>query len=935
MIGAAAAASPEISLDMAEGVAKYSTYYGHAARTAAVTKSATYTANVQALGRHTSKAANSFAAKCEVQTATAKSCPEPAASAYDHHDGSSVSVSKAYNYFVVSRKACVNYGKLGFVAGMGNVNTVGACRQQEAPANVNIPNAKTFAFYGNRGEFIIKYDAKDRAGNEADQLVFAMIMEDTVAPTFTGIDVASKVEACDMDRAAKYSRGCSDRKCFSIPENVIQVTDKYDGSMGTMAANSGHMKYTAGSYKSGAKQMVMDSSKFAGKSASVSVKFTASDYANIFGKSYANNVATTSRTFTLQDTIAPRTVSLFSLQQPTNAAAAQKMTVAGTGNLIQATKYANAKAACQDANMRRGWGSKTATAACVGYKNGQLYSAGASTSITLVNTQTYMECGTTYNEPGFRCIDIRDSFTTTAQGIYKAAYNNGQGASKYHVNSDVTAMMSAPTYSSGTKGTKSLKTVAMNSYNNAKGLPLFKTGSFTTTYACKDTAGHSSTSTRTVSVVDTIKPTLSITEHGMKSMDASRKSNGGTMNAGHYAYSAPKSLSSQGKVINNGGKSFREYATPTSGHVEIDSYTIQHSAGFSEDAKYIAALAKPYSGYACKDSCDGDLTATGMKLTWHKNTCAGAATTFNTLIPGTYALKYVCADAASNSVQKCRTIKNEDHTKPVITVLEADSQTYEATRSDNYVDAGATCSDEVDGNISQDVEVSGDVVNLARVGVYTIKYNCVDSANNKADEAKRTVTVQDTTCPQCEITVDKALLNGGKDRTLRTETIEASFPYDDAGAVATDSLQGKFGICSTWSNGKQHASYKSIVNVETTGTYKITYRVKDSNGNWNDGSCTKSQGASRVRTIVIVDTLRPVIALKYGGKVIHKGASADRAHHNNAANPAGAYKFMAEQATTSSVNGWVIGAVASAVSGLALLGYSLRKSTPVATSVPV
>ena len=46
--------------------------------------------------------------------------------------------------------------------------------------------------------------------------------------------------------------------------------------------------------------------------------------------------------------------------------------------------------------------------------------------------------------------------------------------------------------------------------------------------------------------------------------------------------------------------------------------------------------------------------------------------------------------------------------------------------------------------------------------------------------------------------------------------------------------------------------------------------------------------------------------------------------------------LMAEESATTAVNGWVIGAVASAVSGLALLGYSLRKSAaPVATSVPV
>merc|ERR1712216_650315 len=155
-----------------------------------------------------------------------------------------------------------------------------------------------------------------------------------------------------------------------------------------------------------------------------------------------------------------------------------------------------------------------------------------------------------------------------------------------------------------------------------------------------------------------------------------------------------------------------------------------------------------------------------------------------------------------------------------------------------------------------------------------------------------------------------------------------------------------------------------------TGTYHITYRVKDSNGNWNDASgCTGGQTAKQnVRTVVIIDTLRPVIQLKYNNAVIHEGAASfattavggSNANRGNAAlthtavdstgdavhlatgvNPAhttattgdfthtwseASNALMAEQATTSSVNGWVVGAVGSAVTGLALLGYSLRKS---------
>merc|ERR1711871_1766684 len=153
-------------------------------------------------------------------------------------------------------------------------------------------------------------------------------------------------------------------------------------------------------------------------------------------------------------------------------------------------------------------------------------------------------------------------------------------------------------------------------------------------------------------------------------------------------------------------------------------------------------------------------------------------------------------------------------------------------------------------------------------------------------------------------------------------SIEASFPYNDVGAVATDSLQGSFGICSVWSDGVLKSSYKEIVNVESTGTYYITYRVKDSNGNWNDNSgCTGGQsGDENVRTVVIIDTLRPVIQLKYGGNVIHEGAGsfASGAANANRGNTTWSHSLnlMAEQATPSSVNGWVIGAVGSAVTGL-------------------
>merc|ERR1711998_66737 len=248
--------------------------------------------------------------------------------------------------------------------------------------------------------------------------------------------------------------------------------------------------------------------------------------------------------------------------------------------------------------------------------------------------------------------------------------------------------------------------------------------------------------------------------------------------------------------------------------------------------------------------------------------------------------KYECRDGAdeAGTVRKttaCRTFINLDKTKPVITILEAANANdgtwhIEASRDHGYVDAGATCSDMVDGNISQDVEVSGDVVNMAAVGTYKINYNCEDSAGQKANQATRTVIVEDTTCPTCTVP--------GASQTI---TVEASFPYTEESSTCTDTLDGA---------------------MPNAGTYVLTYSATDKNGNGRNAK--KCAQAHFTKTVVVEDTMVPIISLKYKGN-----------------------KLMAE--STSTVNGWVIGAVASAVSGVALLGYAATRKAAVATSVPV
>merc|ERR1711939_160529 len=98
------------------------------------------------------------------------------------------------------------------------------------------------------------------------------------------------------------------------------------------------------------------------------------------------------------------------------------------------------------------------------------------------------------------------------------------------------------------------------------------------------------------------------------------------------------------------------------------------------------------------------------------------------------------------------------------------------------------------------------------------------------------------------------------------------------------------------------------VNTELTGTYKLTYRTKGQR--------------EVIRTVTVKDTLKPVIALHFGGKKIHESRATDKGV--NGQRNLAQDKWMAE---TSSVNGWIVGAIASAVAGVALLALGSKQST--------
>ncbi len=81
-----------------------------------------------------------------------------------------------------------------------------------------------------------------------------------------------------------------------------------------------------------------------------------------------------------------------------------------------------------------------------------------------------------------------------------------------------------------------------------------------------------------------------------------------------------------------------------------------------------------------------------------------------------------------------------DTTAPVIALV--GSSPVNLTLGDVYTDAGATATDETDGDISANIVVNN-LVDTATAGTYTVRYNVSDTAGNAALEKIRTVVVSE------------------------------------------------------------------------------------------------------------------------------------------------------------------------------------------------
>ncbi|WP_276643472.1 DUF5011 domain-containing protein [Caldibacillus debilis] len=138
-------------------------------------------------------------------------------------------------------------------------------------------------------------------------------------------------------------------------------------------------------------------------------------------------------------------------------------------------------------------------------------------------------------------------------------------------------------------------------------------------------------------------------------------------------------------------------------------------------------------GATATDDVDGDLT--------EQIVVTGSVDTSK---PGEYILTYTVSDSAGNEATETRTVivrevQEPDTTPPVIT-LKGDNPLY-LNVGDEFVDPGATATDDVDGDLTEQIVVTGSV-DTSKPGEYTLTYTVSDSAGNTAS-VTRTVIVQE------------------------------------------------------------------------------------------------------------------------------------------------------------------------------------------------
>ena len=358
-------------------------------------------------------------------------------------------------------------------------------------------------------------------------------------------------------------------------------------------------------------------------------------------------------------------------------------------------------------------------------------------------------------------------------------------------------------------------------------------GTQTLAFSVADTAGNVGTTTRTVNVVDTTPPALTL--NGTTPVDVLVNTSyvdslGANANDAVDGDITAAIVSVNPVDINTPGAYTITYdVTDANGNAAAQITrvvnvvdTLNPVITLNGNSPQAHEAGTPYvdAGATANDSPDGDITASIVTVN-----------NVNSAVVGSYTVTYDVTDSSGNpATQVVRTVNVSDSTLPVITLSGVNPQNIEAPGA--YTELGATANDSLDGDITASIVIDASAVDTSTPGSYVVTYDVMDANGNAATQVTRTVTVQDTTAPVITLT--------GVD----PQTLEANTAYTELGATASDTLDGDLTASIVIDT--------TAVDPATPGSYVVTYDVKDAAGN---------SAIQVTRTVNVQDTTPPVITL--------------------------------------------------------------------------
>ncbi len=371
---------------------------------------------------------------------------------------------------------------------------------------------------------------------------------------------------------------------------------------------------------------------------------------------------------------------------------------------------------------------------------------------------------------------------------------------------------------------------------DASGIDTSIPGSYTVTYTVSDTSNNQASVTRTVNIIDTTIPIITLLGANPQQIE---------VGASYTELGAGATDNSDGDISNSIMIDSSSVNTQMIGDYQVTYDVKDNSNNAATQALRVVAVRDTTAPIITLNGDDSvninqgdtyDDAGAMVSDNYDSDIIILTNNPVNSSIVGEYTLTYTATDSSGNTASATRVVHVKDVTAPTIILGGDNPFTLEVNTT--YNEPGATAQDGVDGDVNVTI---GTLASTASIGDYNITYSATDSAANLAT-VTRTIHIVDTTAPVI-------ILNGTENITL-----EVGSSYSDAGANASDNYDTNLSVITTGS-----------VDTSTLGIYRLYYDVNDSSGN---------AAVQKMRTITVQDTTPPTLSLLGDNPItIEKGTS--------------------------------------------------------------